>query len=114
MSRLKYDPMPRKSHPDASVIVFLVCLVGLAASVALLLWIRATEGTYLPYEAPAPEIMREVPDNSIGSIVMRDGTVMHLYPFTDPETGVEWLVNDAGGMEPRVDAMGRAMVDVGA
>ena len=114
MSRLEYDPMPRRRHLDASVVVFLICLIGLALSVALLFWIHATEGADLPDEAPAPEVMRDVPDNSIGSIVMRDGTVMHLYPFTDPETGVEWLLNDRGGMEPRVDTMGRVMVDAGA
>ena len=113
MSRLTYDPMPRK-RPSASVVVLMICLVGLALSVALLFWIHATEGADLPDEAPAPEVMREVEDTSIGSIVLRDGTVMHLYPFTDPETGVEWLLNDRGGMAPRVDTMGRVMVDDGA
>ena len=113
MSRLQYEPMPRK-RPSAAVVVLTICLIGLALSVALLFWIYATSGADLPDEAPAPEDMREVEDTSIGSIVMRDGTVMHLYVFPDPETGVEWLVNDRGGMEARVDTMGRVMVDAGA
>lgn len=113
MSRLTYDPMPRK-RPSASVVVLMICLIGLALSVALLFWIHATEGADLPDEAPAPEVMREVPDNSIGSIVMRDGEVMFLYVFPDPETGVEYLINDRGGMEKRTDNTGRVMVDEAA
>ena len=112
MSRLEYDPMPRRRHLDASVVVFLVCLLGLALSVALLFWIRSDNE--LPDEAPAPESVSRVRDDSIGSIVLRDGTVMHLYSFTDPENGVRWLVNDRGGMAPRVDTMGRVMVDEAA
>jgi len=113
MSRLTYDPMPRK-RPSASVVVLVICLVGLALSVALLFWIHATEGADLPDEAPAPKIVRRVDDHSIGSTVERDGSVTFWYVFSDPETGVEYLVNDEGGMAPRVDGMGRVMVDAGA
>ena len=110
MSSLRYEPEPkRRRHVDAGVAAFLICLLGLALSVALLFWIHRGEEEELPDEAPAPPAQSKITHDSLAPTYTHDGEVIRWYVFADPDTGVQYLVNDRGGCTPRLGNTGRVM-----
>ena len=48
--------------------------------------------------------------DSLGPTYLYDGKdVIRWYVFTDPDSGIQYLVNDRGGCTPRLDSTGREM-----
>lgn len=48
--------------------------------------------------------------DSLAPTYLYDGkSVIRWYVFIDPDTGMQYLVNDRGGCTPRLDASGREM-----
>lgn len=59
----------------------------------------------LPMEAPAPK--KDPTHDSLGPVYTYDGEgTMRVYVFTDPDSGVQYLVNDKGGITPRLGKNG--------
>lgn len=111
MSRIRgYDPYPRRQRerPDAGAVVFVVCVIGLVLSLVLLALIgtRERQAEELPDEAP---VTAKVTHDSLAPTYTYDGEIIRTYVFTDPDTGVEYLVNDRGGCTPRLDGHGDVM-----
>lgn len=68
----------------------------------------------LPYEAPAPKT--DPTHDSLGPVYTYNGKgTMRVYVFTDPDSGVQYLVNDKGGITPRLGQNGHiiGVVDEG-
>lgn len=68
----------------------------------------------LPYEAPAPK--KDPTHDSLGPVYTYDGEgTMRVYVFTDPDSGVQYLVSDKGGITPRLGQNGHiiGVVDEG-
>lgn len=101
-----YEPYPRrrKERPSAAAVVLLVCLIGAILSTILLISITTQEP--LPDEAPTPPVEAKITHDSLAPIYTYDGEIIRTYVFTDPEKGVQYLVNDRGGMTPRLDTNG--------
>ena len=48
--------------------------------------------------------------DSLGPTYLYDGkSVIRWYVFIDPDTGMQYLVNDRGGCTPRLDSSGHQM-----
>lgn len=45
--------------------------------------------------------------DSLDGTLTADGSYIRWYVFTDPDTGIEYLVNDRGGCTPRLDSAGK-------
>lgn len=99
-------PTPRspKARPaGAAVALVALMLVGALALAVLLA---------LPHDLPAeaeqrPE--RVITHDSLAPTYTYDGEVIRWYVLTDPDTGVQYLVNDRGGATPRLDRHGRVV-----
>lgn len=68
----------------------------------------------LPMEAPAPK--KDPTHDSLGPVYTYDGEgTMRVYVFTDPDSGVQYLVSDKGGITPRLGKNGHiiGVVDEG-
>lgn len=80
----------------AVVVAFAVTAIGSMQSQA--------EVTELPDSAPAP---KDPTHDSLGPVYTYNGEgTMRVYVFTDPDKGVQYLINDKGGMTPRLDTNG--------
>lgn len=47
--------------------------------------------------------------DSLSCTYTYNGEIIRYYVFVDPETRIEYLVNDRGGMTPRLDYNGEVM-----
>lgn len=93
MYDLNGDPVEKVDRlPFFGLVVSLLVLVGLAAVI-------------LTSNDP-PEIRHD----SLDATLTQDGTHVSWYVFIDPDTGVEYLVNDRGGCTQRLDKNGEQMV----
>lgn len=93
MYDLNGDPVEKVDRlPFLGLVVSLLVLVGLAAVIL-------TSG-----EAPT------IRHDSLDATLTQDGAYVSWYVFIDPDTGVEYLVNDRGGCTPRLDKNGEMMV----
>lgn len=45
--------------------------------------------------------------DSLDATLTADGSYIYWYVMVDPDTGIEYLVNDRGGSTPRLDSAGR-------
>lgn len=102
-----YEPYPRrrqKERPSAAAVVLLICIIGAILSVILLISITQEERTAeaLPDNAPAPPVEAKIKHDSLAPIYTYDGEIIRTYVFTDPDSGVQYLVTDAGGITPRL------------
>ena len=100
------EPYPRrrqKERPSAAAVVLLVCLIGAILSTILLISITTQEP--LPDEAPAP-VEATIKHDSLAPTYTYDGEIIRWYVFTDPDSGVQYRVNDRGGCTPRLGTNG--------
>lgn len=106
-----YEPYPRrrqKERPSAAAVVLLVCVLGTILSVILLFSITRETAEPLPGEAPAP-VEATIKHDSLAPTYTYDGEIIRWYVFTDPDSGVQYLVNDRGGCTPRLGTNGHVM-----
>lgn len=84
--------------------VLLVCLIVVAMLVAALIW------DYTHDLSTEAELRPVRTHDSLGPTYTYDGALtIRWYVFTDPDTGVQYLVNDLGGCTPRLDQWGEPM-----
>lgn len=103
-----YEPYPRrrqKERPSAAAVVLLVCVLGTILSVILLFSITRETAEPLPGEAPAP-VEATIKHDSLAPTYTYNGEIIRWYVFTDPDSGVQYLVNDRGGCTPRLGTNG--------
>ena len=87
----------------ASVCVALVLLVGLFAWIGYVLTRPEEEETELPaHEA-------KVTHDSLAPTYTYDGEIIRWYVLVDPDSNVQYLVNDRGGCCVRLDSYGNVM-----
>lgn len=51
----------------------------------------------------------KITHDSLAPTYTYDGEVVRWYVFTDPDTEIQYLVNDRGGCTPRLDQYGNVM-----
>lgn len=81
---------------------FLVFVVAFA--LALVIFFIALALT--PEARPSQKLRHD----SLSATLTNDGTYIRWYVFVDPDSGVEYLVNDRGGATPRLDKDGELIV----
>lgn len=106
-TRTPGKPTPRDSKPRPSTasVVLLTLLLGTMLSVAA--WWGITHK--LPTEAEQRPV-RKITHDSLAPTYTYDGELtIRWYVFTDPDTSVQYLVNDLGGCTPRLDQYGHVI-----
>lgn len=106
MSYGEYRPRKQRERPSAAAVVLLVCILGTILSVILLVSITRETSEPLPDEAPAPPVEARVKHDSLAPTYTYDGEIIRWYVFQDPDSGVQYLVNDRGGCTPRLGTNG--------
>lgn len=101
-----YHPRRQKERPSAAAVVLLVCLLGAIVSTLLLLSIAKETSKPIADEAPAPPKASKITHDSLAPTYTYDGEIIRTYVFTDPDSGVQYLVTDAGGITPRLGKNG--------
>ena len=101
-------PSPRRDKPrsypsDFAVWSLLVILCALI--LGSLVW-------GLTHELPTESERRPqnlIKHDSLAPTYTYDGEIIRWYVLIDPDTGVQYLVNDRGGCTPRLDQYGNIM-----
>ena len=101
MSTYRYNGTPRKGRKqpsDAGVVLFCFCMVALLLAA---LWYGLLRGE--------PAETKAVTHDSLAPTYTHDGEIIRWYVLTDPDTSVQYLVNDRGGCTPRLDQYGNVI-----
>lgn len=99
-------PTPRgeRKRPSTAAVVFLTLLIG--SVLAIVAWRGLTHEP--PNEAEQrPEAV--ITHDSLAPTYTYDGEVIRWYVLIDPDTSVQYLVNDRGGCTPRLDQYGNVI-----
>lgn len=100
---MKTKPTPRKSvnkPSDTATVLFALLMVALMATA--LWWGLST----IPQTEKDLRPQNTIKHDSLAPTYTYDGEVIRWYVFTDPDSGVQYLVNDRGGVTPRLDQYG--------
>lgn len=101
MGSRRPTPRGRREVPsNAATIAFCLLMIALIA-------FAATWGMThtLPTEAEQRPV-RKITHDSLAPTYTYDGEIIRWYVLTDPDTSVQYLVNDRGGCTPRLDQYG--------
>lgn len=105
-------PTPRgPQERPGGLATALFCLV-MAALVCACLWFGLLGTREAGREAGREsevENVTKVTHDSLAPTFTHDGEVIRWYVLVDPDTEVQYLVNDRGGCCPRLDSYGRVM-----
>lgn len=92
---------PRKRPGDLATALFCLLMVGL---LGFSVWLGLRDaGT------AEKTVARKVTHDSLAPTYTYDGEVIRWYVLVDPDTSVQYLVNDRGGCCPRLDSTGGIM-----
>ena len=99
-------PTPRKQqHRPSDMATVFICLLVIAA-LGFCAWLGMT--STLPTDEQKP--VRKITHDSLAPTYTYNGELtIRWYVFTDPDTNVQYLVNDLGGCTPRLDEYGNVM-----
>lgn len=101
-----YDmPTPREPKKRPSGCAVALVSIMLVATLAMLVWL-GSEFADLPTEA------EQRPNPTHDSMTVSwtyNGEAIRWYVMVDPDTGVQYVVNDRGGCCPRLDRNGDVM-----
>lgn len=103
--RVNYTGRPtprekRKLPSDGTTIVFLLIVI---AVLSFLLVRGVAQGQTGNVQA---EQEHKITHDSLAPTYTYDGEIIRWYVFTDPDSSVQYLVNDRGGCTPRLDQYG--------
>ena len=101
MGSRRPTPRGRREVPsNAATIAFCLLMIALIA-------FAATWGMThtLPTEAEQRPV-RKITHDSLTPTYTYDGEIIRWYVLIDPDTSVQYLVNDRGGCTPRLDQYG--------
>lgn len=82
---------------------------GYPAWWAILLAVVILLGIAIGFESCTKETPKPSHDALTGTL-MTDGQYIYWYVMVDPDTGIEYLVNNFGGTTPRLGADGRPIL----
>lgn len=105
----KYDiPTPRKRKEIPSkLVVAIIC--ALIAGLLVGSLVAGAHG-YIPDVTEAEmRPARKITHDSLGPVYTYDGEIIRPYVFVDPDTGLQYLVSDRGGITERWGADGKQM-----
>lgn len=77
-------------------VVAMVMCVSIVAMLGLFAWLGSRESASIA----------EQRHDSLAPTYTYDGEVIRWYVFVDPDTSIQYLVNDRGGCTPRLDRYG--------
>ena len=102
MRKEKKYAMPRTREQGlttrGSVAVCILILLLFVASIATVVWLVRSD---------APTVHDKFSTHDSMTLTRTyDGSIIRWYVMTDPDTQVQYLVNDRGGCTPRLDAFG--------
>lgn len=97
-------PRGRQDVPSGATTA-LFCLF-MFALLALSLWWGITH--LMPAESDKPK-EAIVKHDSLAPTYTHDGEIIRWYVFTDPDSSVQYLVNDRGGCTPRLNQYGNVV-----
>lgn len=55
-----------------------------------------------PVEVEEPAKITQPTMSPLGPVYTEDGNTIRMYVFTDPDTDIQYLVSDRGGVTPRI------------
>ncbi len=93
------EPQPIPSHGATALFVLIVLA---AAAATYVIGSRIDVTTEAEQRPPTTH-------DSLAVNYTYDGEIIRWYEFTDPDTGIKYLVNDRGGCTPRLDMYGEPM-----
>lgn len=96
-------PTPRRRQDVPSNATTALFCLFMIALLALSVWWGMAH--LLPTEAEQRPIMHD----SLAPTYTHDGEIIRWYVFTDPDSSVQYLVNDRGGCTPRLDQYGNVI-----
>ena len=101
---MDYVRRPTRRSDGASAYRAVLGIVILFLLVIVVMWWFAKKVEGVRRTAPYPS------HDSLAPTYLYDGqSVIRWYVFIDPDTGIQYLVNDRGGCTPRLDASGKQM-----
>lgn len=96
-------PTPREPQPKPSDLATALFCIFMIVLLCVCAWWGMTH--MLPTEAEQrPE--HKITHDSLAPTYTYDGETIRWYVFIDPDTDVQYLVNDHGGCTPRLDQYG--------
>lgn len=103
---MKYStrPTPRKDQARPSGLAIVIFSVLMVFAIIFSVWWGLSR---MPAETePSAERKVTVTHDSLAPTYTYDGEIIRWYVFIDPESSVQYLVNDRGGCTPRLDQYG--------
>lgn len=96
-------PTPREGRriPSDAAIAALILLLGSVIACSL-----AWGASHLPQTEAEQRPEHVITHDSLVPTYTYDGEVIRWYVMVDPDTSVQYLVNDRGGCTPRLDQYG--------
>lgn len=87
----RHDAVPSKDHTVAMTIVAIVLIMGFAV------WAYLSQHDVIEASKSA-NVEHLITHDSMTAVHTYNGEAIRFYVMTDPDTGVEYIVNDRGGM----------------
>lgn len=88
----RHDIVPSKGATIAVVLVALVLIVGIGV------WSWMGQREVIAASKAAEQTEHLVTHDSMTAVHTYNGETIRFYVMTDPDTGVQYIVNDRGGM----------------
>lgn len=95
---------PREAPGTGACVI--VCLAVMAALVGIA-WLGLRDTC--PTDGETPKTATVERHDSMAYTRTHDGEVIRVYVVTDPDTQVQYVVSDRGGIAPRLDRYGTPM-----
>lgn len=88
-----------------------IVVVTVVVLVVVLAWIGVRQGASIHSEptAPAKSVQLQRHDSLTHTYTHDGSDTIRIYVVTDPDMGVQYVVNDHGGITPRLDRYGMVM-----
>ena len=88
----RHDIVPSNGATIAVVLVALVLIVGIGV------WSWMNQREVIAASKAAEQTERLITHDSMTAVHTYNGETIRFYVMTDPDTGVQYIVNDRGGM----------------
>lgn len=97
----RHDTVPSNGSTLALVVVALVLIIG----VGVWTWLNQREVIATSNDSEQTEHL--ITHDSLGPVYTYNGEgTMRVYVFTDPDSGIQYLISDKGGITPRLGKNG--------
>ena len=106
-TRYSYGATPRRkrSIPSGIAVAIVSALLGFLLAGAIFLGVNGHIKVTTEAEQ-RPATVRKITHDSLGPTYLYNGEIIRWYVWTDPDKGIQYLVNDRGGGMPRRERNG--------